>query len=222
MNLKKIVAAIAAAAMAVTMTAVTAFAATVELDTDYVGAWGAGKCIPKADLVAIGGDVKVTLTVETKKPLLEDQYLVAPMDYDNSWTRITAKCTSDTMVAKADEFVVLKEGETTVEFVVPADVVNSLGDSGIGFQVQNVIVKSANIEAGSAQGAYTIIEEANVIDYCNGRFELAGAAEAPAETTEAPAADTTTESAATGNAPVAAIAVVMALAGAAAVASKKN
>lgn len=219
MNLKKIVAAIAAAAVAVTMTAVSAFAATVELDAEYPGAWGAGKCIPKADLVAIGGDVKVTLTVETKKPLIEDQYLVAPMDYDNSWTRITAKCTSDTMVAKADEFVVLKEGETTVEFVVPADVVNSLGDSGIGFQVQNVIVKSANIEAGSAQGAVTIIDEANVIDYCNGRFELGGAAEAPAADA---APEASTEAPATGNAPVAAIAVVMALAGAAAVASKKN
>lgn len=219
MNFKKIVAAIAAAAVAVTMTAVSAFAATVELDAEYPGSWQAGKCIPKADLVAIGGDVKVTLTIETQKPLIEDQFLVAPMDYDNSWTRITAKLTSDTMVAKADEFGVVKDGETTVEFVVPADVVNSLGDSGIGFQVQNVIVKSAEIEAGTAQGAVTIIDEANVIDYCNGRFELGGAAEAPAADA---APEASTEAPATGNAPVAAIAVVMALAGAAAVASKKN
>ncbi len=221
MNLKKIVAAIAAAAMAVTMTAVTAFAATVELDAEYPGAWGAGKCIPKADLVAIGGDVKVTLTIETQKPLIEDQFLVAPMDYDNGWLRITAKTTSDTMVAKSDEFVVIKDGQTSLEFVVPADVVNSLGDSGIGFQVQNVCVKSAEIEAGSAQAAYTIIDEANVIDYCNGRFEIAGAATEEAPATEA-APEATTEAPATGNAPVAAIAVVMALAGAAAVASKKN
>ncbi len=219
MNFKKIVAAIAAAAVAVTMTAVSAFAATVELDAEYPGAWQAGKCIPKADLVAIGGDVKVTLTIETQKPLIEDQFLVAPMDYDNSWTRITAKLTSDTMVAKADEFGVVKDGETTVEFVVPADVVNSLGDSGIGFQVQNVCVKSAEIEAGTAQGAVTIIDEANVIDYCNGRYELGGAAEAPAADA---APEASTEAPATGNAPVAAIAVVMALAGAAAVASKKN
>lgn len=56
MNMKKLMAAFTAAAMAVTMSAVSAFAATVTLDDGYVGSWGAGACIPKTELEAIGGD----------------------------------------------------------------------------------------------------------------------------------------------------------------------
>ena len=70
MNMKKLMAAFTAAAMAVTMSAVSAFAATVTLDDGYVGSWGAGACIPKTELEAIGGDVKVTLDIETLLTLL--------------------------------------------------------------------------------------------------------------------------------------------------------
>lgn len=147
MNMKKLMAAFTAAAMAVTMSAVSAFAATVTLDDGYVGSWGAGACIPKTELEAIGGDVKVTLDIETKNLAnTADQFLLAPMDYDNSWTRVTDQLTSDTMVAKADGFIVVKENQTSVEFVITADTISTLGDSGLGFQVQNVIVKSANLE----------------------------------------------------------------------------
>ena len=69
MNMKKLMAAFTAAAMAVTMSAVSAFAATVTLDDGYVGSWGAGACIPKTELEAIGGDVKVTLDIETRKDI---------------------------------------------------------------------------------------------------------------------------------------------------------
>lgn len=147
MNMKKLMAAFTAAAMAVTMSAVSAFAATVTLDDGYVGSWGVGACIPKTELEAIGGDVKVTLDIETKNLAnTADQFLLAPMDYDNSWTRVTDQLTSDTMVAKADGFIVVKENQTSVEFVITADTISTLGDSGLGFQVQNVIVKSANLE----------------------------------------------------------------------------
>lgn len=191
MNFKKFTAALAAAAMAVTMTAVSAFAATVTLDSEYVGAWGAGACIPKTELEAIGGDVKVTLDIETRNLAgTADQFLVAPMDYDNSWTRVTDQLTSDTMSAKADGFIVIREHQTSVEFVITADTISSLGDSGLGFQVQNVIVKSANLEAGSPEGAYAIIDEADVQAYCFGTGEEA-AEEAPAE--EAPAEEAAEE-----------------------------
>lgn len=198
MNMKKLMAAFTAAAMAVTMSAVSAFAATVTLDDGYVGSWGAGACIPKTELEAIGGDVKVTLDIETKNLAnTADQFLLAPMDYDNSWTRVTDQLTSDTMVAKADGFIVVKENQTSVEFVITADTISTLGDSGLGFQVQNVIVKSANLEAGAPEAAYTIIDEDKVYDYCFGTDEAApaedeaAADEATEEVVEDAAADET-------------------------------
>lgn len=190
MNMKKLMAAFTAASMAVTMSAVSAFAATVTLDDGYVGSWGAGACIPKTELEAIGGDVKVTLDIETKNLAnTADQFLLAPMDYDNSWTRVTDQLTSDTMVAKADGFIVVKENQTSVEFVITADTISTLGDSGLGFQVQNVIVKSANLEAGAPEAAYTIIDEDKVYDYCFGTDEAAAEDEAATEEEAAPAED---------------------------------
>ncbi len=178
MKIQKMLAGFVAAAMAVTTMAVSAFASTVTLDSEYVGSWGAGLCIPKTELEAIGSDVKVTLDIETRNLAnTADQFLLAPMDYDNSWTRVTDQLTSDTMVAKADGFVVVKEGQTSVEFVIPATTIATLGDSGLGFQVQNVIVKSADLEAGSPEAAYTIIEEDAVKDYCFSALEDTAAEE---------------------------------------------
>lgn len=196
MKIQKMLAGFVAAAMAVTTMAVSAFASTVTLDSEYVGSWGAGLCIPKTELEAIGSDVKVTLDIETRNLAnTADQFLLAPMDYDNSWTRVTDQLTSDTMVAKADGFVVVKEGQTSVEFVIPATTIATLGDSGLGFQVQNVIVKSANLEAGSPEAAYTIIEEDAVKDYCFSPIEDAAAeTEAAAEEeTEAAVEETADE-----------------------------
>lgn len=196
MKIQKMLAGFVAAAMAVTTMAVSAFASTVTLDSEYVGSWGAGLCIPKTELEAIGSDVKVTLDIETRNLAnTADQFLLAPMDYDNSWTRVTDQLTSDTMVAKADGFVVVKEGQTSVEFVIPATTIATLGDSGLGFQVQNVIVKSANLEAGSPEAAYTIIEEDAVKDYCFSALEdTAAETEAAAEEeTEAAVEETADE-----------------------------
>ena len=75
MNFKKLVASVAAGATALSMTAISAFAQTIELDSEYPGAWGASTCISKADLQAIGGDVKITLTV-TPKTLIPDQIVL--------------------------------------------------------------------------------------------------------------------------------------------------
>ena len=195
MKIQKMLAGFVAAAMAVTTMAVSAFASTVTLDSEYVGSWGAGLCIPKTELEAIGSDVKVTLDIETRNLAnTADQFLLAPMDYDNSWTRVTDQLTSDTMVAKADGFVVVKEGQTSVEFVIPATTIATLGDSGLGFQVQNVIVKSANLEAGSPEAAYTIIEEDAVKDYCFSALEdTAAETEAAEEETEAAVEETADE-----------------------------
>ncbi|MBQ8176391.1 MAG: hypothetical protein IJ035_05075 [Oscillospiraceae bacterium] len=274
MKMKKIVAAIAAAAVAATMTAVNAFAATVSFGM-YPGDWGASTTIPKAEFAAIGGDVKVVLDVEQKKPLVgEANSLLKPMNICVSWDQLTwTGLTSDTAYAKGDGFICVPQGCTSIEFVVPESVWSTFVDyeggeseqAGLAFQVCHVNIKSATLSAGAPQGEFKQITEEECKSLITTGALPGAAEEAPAEeaateeapaeeatTEEAPAAEETTEEApaeeatteeapaveveaepapapetstapaATGNAPVAAIAVVMALAGAAAVASKKN
>ncbi len=229
MKLKKLIAAAAAAAVAVSMTAFNAFAATVEMDSDYPGAWGASAGIPKTEFEAIGGDVKVVLTVEVKEPLAgEHNHLAKPMNMCASWDAITDSLLSDTAIAKEDGFFVFSDGQTTLEFVVPESVWsgfvgytedNSDGSAGLYFQVNDVILKSAELSAADATpGAVARVSEEDSKSVMDGTY--AGAA-APAD--DAPAADTAaTTPATTGNAPVAAMVAVMAVAGVAAVAAKKR
>ncbi len=232
MKFKKIVAAIAAAAMAVSMTAISAFAATVEIDTESPGSWSSsGKGIKKADLEAVGGDIRIVLTVEIYDPLgLGDQFLVNPIDYDNGWVSQTDFITSDTVVAKTDGWICVPQDATTIEFVYPASAIAALGDDGLCFSSQNVIVKSAEYELASApQGEVVRVSDQEGKDYCFGKYDPRGGAAteeaAPEETAEeAPAADdgAATTPAATGNVPAAVMISVMAVAGTAAVATKKR
>ena len=213
MKLKKIVAAIAAAAVAVSMAAVNTFALSIG---EYPGDWGATQVIPKAEFAAIGGDVKVVLDVEQKAPLVGDvNSLLKPMNICLNWDAITANLTSDTAYAKGDGFIVVPKGVSTVEFVVPESEWSKFvdyegGDSeaaGLAFQVCHVNITNVTLSAGAPEGAMKIVSEEESGDLIkNG----------------APAAEAATDAPATGNAPIAAIAVVMALAGAAAVATKKN
>lgn len=227
MNFKKITAAFLSAAAAVTMCAISVSAETIDLDLDYAGNWGAGNYIPKEDLEAIGGDVKITLNIETIEPQGEDQFLVTPMDYSaTSWPRILDQCTSDTVIAKEDQFICLVQGEKTVEFVVPQDTIANLtekdGVGGIGFQVCNVIVKSAEIEAGTPEKAYDIIDESNdnVIHY--GLGELSREDVVKKSDAASPEADNQTATPTTGNTSVCIIISVMTVSIAAAIACRKS
>lgn len=265
MNFKKIIAAAAAGAMALTMTAISAFATTVEIDAEYPGAWtSSGAGIKKADLEAVGGDVKVVLDVETYNPYgLADQYLVNVIDYDNGWkSQVLEYLTSDTIVAKTDGWICVQEDATSIEFVLDAAAIPNLGDDGITFSVQNVVVKSADYSlADSKEGDLTLVDDAAGKEYCftsvndNAASDDAASDDAAADetadgetvinasdedtafavdaeddaaveetTTDAPAADdaAVTAPAATGNASVAVIVSVMAIAGAAAIASKRK
>ena len=257
MNFKKIIAAAAAGAMALTMTAISAFATTVEIDAEYPGAWtSSGAGIKKADLEAVGGDVKVVLDVETYNPYgLADQFLVNVIDYDNGWkSQVLEYLTSDTIVAKTDGWICVQEDAAAIP---------DLGDDGITFSVQNVVVKSADYSlADSKEGDLTLVDDAAGKEYCftsvndnaasddaaaeedtaadetadgetvinasdeDTAFAVDAADDAAVEetTTDAPAADdaAVTAPAATGNASVAVIVSVMAIAGAAAIASKRK
>ena len=227
MKLRKIIAAVAAAALAVSMTAFSAFATTVEIDSEAQAAWSSsGKGIKKADLEAVGGDIRIVLTVEIHDPIgTADQYLVNPIDYDNGWLTQTDLITSDTVVAKTDGWICVPKGATTVEFVYPASAVAALGDDGLCFSCANVIVKSADYELASApQGELVRVSDQEGKDYCMGLSDPRAAA-APADDAapaDAPAADATTTPAATGNVPAAAVAAVMVVAGTAAVVSRKR
>ncbi len=237
MKIKKIVAAIAAAAMAVSMVAVNAFAATVTLDNEYKGGWAATSGIPKSEFEAIGGDVKVVFTIEAKEPLVgEHNHLLKPMNMCVNWDAITSSLKSDTAIAKGDGFIVIADGQTTLELVIPESVWTEFkgygwdtgeedtASAGLYFQANDVIVKSAELSAAdAAQADLMIIEEADAKSVMDGTLtrDAAPAPAAPAD--DAPAADTApTTTAATGNVPAAVMVSVMAVAGAAAVATKKR
>lgn len=239
MKISKIFAGIAAASVAVSAMAVSAFA--FDMNTEYTGGWSASTTIPKAEFEAIGGDVKVVLEVERHDPPVgEGNYLLKPMNICVSWDQITDQLTSDTAVAKEDGFFIVGPDVTSVEFVVPEATWQSFKgyvdadgnedeSAGLAFQVNDVIIKSATLSAGSPEGEIKRYAE----DEASGIMKGEAAAEteaAPAETeaAETTAAETTAAAttddapAKTGNTTAAAIVTVMAVAGAAAVISKKR
>ena len=226
MNVKKILCSLAAAAVAVSMTAVNVFAATVTLDSEYPGNWKAGKCIPKADLEALGGDVKIVLEVEIKEPIVgEHLHHLRPIDHDTNWVGFTTELQSDTAFTNDDGNFILADGQTSVEFIIPADVISTLADGGLGFMVCNVIVKSADIsKADAPQSSIRLLTTAEAEQITVGTYaaESAETEAASADETADDGAVVITTSPATGNTAVASIAAVMAVAGAAAVASKKR
>ncbi len=235
MNFKKIIASVAAAAVAVSTLAVSAFAATVTLNSEYTGGWSQSALIPKSEFEAIGGDVKVVLEVERHDPLVGDgNYLLKAMNAAESWDEITSQFTSDTAIRKGDGFIVVGKDVTSVEFVVPEatwqsfhgyinDGVEDETSSGLSFQVNDVIIKSAELSAGSPEGEFTVVDEATSADIMKNGVPAADTAVADTTTEEAPAADTAaTTATATGNTSAAVIVSVMAVAGAAAIAAKKR
>lgn len=204
MNMKKLMAAFTAASMAVTMSAVSAFAATVTLNSEYTGAWSASATIPKSEFEAIGGDVKVVLEVERKEPLVGDgNYLLKPMNICVSWDAITDQLTSDTAVAKTDGFFVVGKDVTSVEFVVPEstwsefkgyvdDEGNEDESAGLAFQVNDVIIKSAELSSGAPEAEIKRVTEEESAEIMKNGVAATEEEAAPAED-EAAAEDATVE-----------------------------
>ena len=85
--------------------------------------------------------------------------------------------------------------------------------------LQPMAINIWNDDLGKQDGLFGYMMPTSSIEI---EFTVSGLPAASAETTETPAADTTTTSATTGNAPIAASVAVMAVAGAAAIASKKR
>lgn len=200
MKIQKMLASFVAAAMAVATMAVSAFATNVAMDAEYPGAWGCSAAIPKADLEAIGGDVQVTLNI-TPKVLVKDQAVLKPITVGDSWIAVETGLTSDTDVRKPDGFIVVKKSATTVQFVIDSDAIASLTDNGLQFQVYNVTINSADLEAGSPVGDFKTIDDKFAKDYTNEdkTYEelypdsVAAETEAAAEETEAAVEETAEE-----------------------------
>ncbi|MDE6598685.1 MAG: hypothetical protein K2K34_01220, partial [Oscillospiraceae bacterium] len=123
----------------------------------------------------------------------EHLHHLRPIDHDANWVGFTDQLQSDTVMAKDDDGnFVLADGQTSLEFIIPADVISTLADGGLGFMVCNVIVKSADItKADAPQSAIKRItsEEAEKLTVNEYGVEAAETEAAPAETEAAPVDD---------------------------------
>ncbi len=186
MNFKRIVSAVCAGAMALALCATSAFAATVDIDTENPGTWSSsGRGITKAELESVGGDVRIVLEIETQNKYgLADQLLLNPIDYDNGWKSQTDYCTSDTAVAKEDGWFCIPEGSTTCEFVLSQEAIADLGDSGLCFSNCNVLIKSATYELGTKQAEMVRLNDADGKAYCFGNYTIESTAVVEEEVVE--------------------------------------
>lgn len=169
MKMKKILASVAAAALAVSTLAISAFAAepvTVKLDDGYMGDWAQAGIIKKENFDKFEGDVKVVLTVEATNVADGNAYLLKPMEADKGWDAVTSQLTTSKESAKPDGFIAIHYDQTEVEFVVPSAMRADMWDGGISFQVNNVIIKSAVLSDGAAESAFGVVEEADTANYC--------------------------------------------------------
>ncbi|MGN0603045.1 MAG: hypothetical protein ACI4I2_03635 [Oscillospiraceae bacterium] len=182
MNFKKIIATVAAAAVAVTTMAVSAFA--IDLDSSYTGDWSLSSAISKADLTAIGGDVQITInyTVEAKTPHIFAPANAETWDHLADMAGTNAKFSSADLVSKPDGFFAVRSDKTSATFVISADAIANLGDTGLAFQVNNVTINSAELAAGTLGDEITRIAEGDVEAFNNGSLDPWAA---PAEDTAA-------------------------------------
>ena len=234
MKIKKLIAGIAAAAAAVSMMAVNAFAATYEMDSEYPGPWLAGTTIPKEELTAVGGDVKLVFNIQIEDRFgIEKQYVFSPQYVDENWqyVRLADYMTSDTAIAKTDGMFCVTADTTSVEMVLSKEALDLIPDeNGLFYTGSGMYITSVDISAGTPQGEIPRVDDATGIAYSKGEITYAeatggapAAEEAPAEAAPADAAPAeTTTAPATGNVPAAVMLSVMAAAGVAAVATKKR
>lgn len=188
MNFKKIIATVAAAAVAVTTMAVSTFA--INLDSSYPGDWKLSTAISKADLTAVGGDVQITInyTVEAKTPNIFAPSNAETWDHLADMAGTNAKFSSSDLVAKPDGFFAVRSDKTSATFVMSAADIAKLGDTGLAFQVNNVTINSAELSAGTLGDEITRIADGDAEAFNNGSLDPWAAA-APAEEA-APADDT--------------------------------
>ena len=251
MKISKIFAGIAAAAVAVSAMAVSAFAFDMNTEYTGGWSASTTIPKAEFEAIG-GDVKVVLEVERHDPPVGKGNYVLKPMNICVSWDQITDQLTSDTAVAKEDGFFIVAPDVTSVEFVVPEATWQSFKgyvdadgnedeSAGLAFQVNDVIIKSATLSSGSPEGTIKRVSEeesgaimtgeAAATEAAPAETEAAETEAAPAEETtaaaDASAAETTAAAtdeapAKTGNTAAAAIAGVMAVAGAAAVVSRKR
>lgn len=192
MKIKKIIAAVAATAVALSTMAVNAFAANLlDAEVDLGTGWS-DVAIISADKFADvneGDVISVTVTLDTE----ESYNLVSVKTEAAGWPKLECSTSAQGAIVEKnqDDGMAALTGDGTVTYTLTAADAATIKESGLLIHGYAVVVTSVEV----------------------------GAAPAAADT---PAGDGDTTSQKTGNAPAAAMVSVMALAGIAAVASRKR
>ncbi len=120
----------------------------IQLDSSYVGDWEYGARIPKKMLEGFDGDLKFELEIETVDEGKEgDYHMLVPVGADDRWEKIA----SSTYLEHADDgmWILVGKHQKTCTFTISKDVIDTIGENGIEFQIYNLIIKSAVIEEAS-------------------------------------------------------------------------
>jgi len=217
MKLKKIIAAIAAAAVAVSTMAVNAFAAetiSCKLYSQNTESWTLYES-DAFDISTDGGDYNVTLNAGGENLYITLYFKdvtggAAPDAFKNGTVTINSiKANGKSLTPTKTEYELVNSDSGVIDVCM----INGWAET---------FVEAGDCPMSEEGGSYSFAAPVDTfeVDF-SVSFGDAAAEAAPEATTEA-APEATTEAPATGNAPIAAMAVVMALAGAAAIATKKN
>ena len=207
MKIRKIIAALAAAVVAVSAMAVSAFA--VEINKDMKSHWTESTIIDaetfSSEFADATPDSVFTLTLEVDESLADkkghEYWCVKPMVNDTGWPFID-NLVGVTLSEGKDTYVV-SPGDTYIKFQIPADVLETLNQTGLAFMGHGV----------------KLLE----LTYSNDETLPAATAEAaPAAGNVDAAADSSKGSPDTGIADVAAVAGIAVLAGGAFIVAKKR
>ncbi len=170
MKLRKILAAVAAAAVAVTTLAVSAFA--YDLNKDLKTGWSVSITVPGEEFEGATTESVFTLTFTVDESLSEipghEYWCVKPMINDTGWPFI------DTLVglelSEGKDSYPVQPGQTEIKFTIPAEELEHLQVAGMAFMGHGVTLGS--------------------LTYSNDET-LSAAPAAAAEPSPAPAAETT-------------------------------
>lgn len=206
MKIRKILAALAATVVAVSSMAVSAFA--VEINKDMKSHWTESTIIDaetfSAEFADATPDSVFTLTLEVDESLADkkghEYWCVKPMINDTGWPFI------DTLIgvtlSEGKDTYVVSPGDTYIKFQIPADILETLNETGLAFMGHGVKLLD--------------------LTFSNDETLPAAADTAPAAGNVDAATDSSKGSPDTGIADVAAVAGIAILAGGAFIVAKKR
>ncbi|MCH5348334.1 MAG: serine/threonine protein kinase [Oscillospiraceae bacterium] len=115
---------------------------------DYPGDWMLTvDSIPKKDLESFGGDVMVTLDIKTGQFDNNDTWWhINAIKYLNEWIRVNIKVFNRSPLKEEYMYPIYK-GQRNFVFVISREEIEALTNEGLKFQVHNIVINSAALEA---------------------------------------------------------------------------